>query len=78
VEERSVTWVLAGHSADAFLQYGVVEVEDQAGAAAAYAEIGQQLGLMNQEDPVDGLDLDDQPVFDDEIEPVGGFELAPL
>ena len=41
-------------------------------------EIGQELGTMNREDPLDALELNDKAILDDEIHSVCRGQLNPF
>ena len=56
----------------------MIEVEKQAGAMTAHAEVGQELGLVDGQDTVDRLDLNHQLTIDKKIEAICGFQLHAL
>jgi len=56
----------------------MIEVEKQAGAMTAHAEVGQELGFMDGQDAVDRLDLNHQLAVDKEIQAKCGFQLHAL
>jgi hypothetical protein len=58
------------HSEDAILHEGDVEVEEQAQGFVRQLEVGEQGDAVDRGYAFAGLQLDDDEVFDQEIEPV--------
>ena len=42
------------------------------------SQVRDHLRVVDGQQPVDTLDLDDERIFDDQVEPVAAFELRPL
>jgi len=54
-----------------------VEVDQQADVLPAKAEIRQKLSLMDGMDAIYGLDLDNDGIFDQQIDAIPQFEFLP-
>jgi hypothetical protein len=55
-----------------------VEVDEEARGDTAQAQVGDELGFVDREKSLDGLDFEDELVLDHEIEPVRAFEQEAL
>jgi hypothetical protein len=55
-----------------------VEVDQQTGGEALQAQVSQELGGVERQEFVDGLDLDDERLLDQEIDDVALGDRAPL
>ena len=62
----------------AVLQERHIEVEQQAGAEAAQAQIAKDLGLVDRRQGLDRLDLHQQRVAHDDIRTKAGSQVGPL
>ena len=63
---------------DAVLQMSDVEVDQQADVLPAKAEIRQKLSLMDGMDAIYGLDLDNDGIFDQQIDAIPQFDFLSL
>ena len=52
---------------DAILQHRDVEVDEQAEVEAAKPQVGEELGLVERVEGVDGLDLNHHPPVDHKV-----------
>jgi hypothetical protein len=55
-----------------------VKIQQQAQAAARQLEIRNELSHVNSFDSSNGLDLDDDLIFDDDIQPIATFQSSPF
>ncbi len=60
-----------GHTSNAVLEQRNVEVDEKSQAVAAEAEVGEQLRLVDRQEPSYRLQLDHDYTVDDDVEPVG-------
>jgi hypothetical protein len=51
-------------------EQGHIEVDDQADADTCHTQIGHRLRNVNWMDIFDGLDLQNQPLFDENVDPL--------
>ena len=51
-----------------------IKVDEQSNAFTTEFQIGQQLRLMHRQDRLDGLHLDDDRIFDQDVEPVSHID----
>lgn len=62
------------HALYAIDKFWDVEIDQKAGRASCQLEVCQDLGLMHREQPLDGLDLDDDKILDDQIDAIARVE----
>ena len=63
-----------GQTAETLLQQGHIEVDQQSDVAVRQLQIGEQLGGMERVQVFDYLDLDDESLIDQDVQPVATRE----
>lgn len=63
-----------GEAAEALLEEGDVEVDEESDGQAQEFEVGDELGFVDGEEAVHGFELEDDMAVDDEVETVAAVE----
>jgi hypothetical protein len=67
-----------GEASQSVLQDRLSEVHEQSSLQACQSQVGEELRLMDGQEPIDALDLDDESSLDDKVETVAAVELRAL
>jgi len=68
------TWKVIHHPANAILEHLDLEVDQQTYPATRRFQVTQQLSLVNRRQAISGLNLDNDRLFDESIEPITRIE----
>jgi hypothetical protein len=70
--------ILIHEALQTILENGDVEVDEESHTLSGHPEIGQELGLVDGKQPLNGFDLDDDSLLHKEIEPIAAVQENPL